>query len=49
MSLPDGDRQAVLHEMEVADANMDSKLDFKEFLVFFNSILKARIQKNTKT
>merc|ERR1719198_296968 len=26
--------------MEAADANMDSQLDFEEFLVFFNSILK---------
>ena len=42
MALPDEDRQALLDEMEAADANMDSQLDFEEFLVFFNSILKVR-------
>lgn len=41
MALPDDDRQALLDEMEAADANMDSQLDFEEFLVFFNSILKV--------
>ena len=42
MDLPDGDRQKLLDEMEQADANMDSQLDFEEFLVFFNSILKVK-------
>ena len=39
MELPDDDRQVLLDEMEAADANKDSKLDFQEFLVFFDSIL----------
>ena len=39
MELQDDDRQALLDEMEAADANKDSQLDFQEFLVFFDSIL----------